>query len=90
MQIKLLLLLMYQRFPPILASVVYTKAPSIPGILHSTLTQSPIPKTLVVWAFPVTLYRGSTVPKIDVNVIKWNPENSWTPVGQLYQPSLRA
>lgn len=27
----------------------------------------------------LSLYGGSTVPKIDVNVIKWNPENSWTP-----------
>ena len=25
-----------------------------------------------------SLYRGSTVPKIDVNVIKWNAENSRT------------
>ena len=22
------------------------------------------------------------MPKINVNVIKWNPENSWTPVGR--------
>ena len=26
----------------------------------------------------LSLYRGSTVPKIDVNVIKWNAENSRT------------
>ena len=52
-------------------------------ITKSRYNEHILPKSL-----GVSLYRGSTVPKIDVNVIKWNPENSWTPVGQLYQPSL--
>ena len=36
----------------------------------------------------LSLYRGSTVPKIDVNVIKWNAENSRT-VEQFWLCSLK-
>ena len=56
---------------------------AISGNYHGMLYLQTIPGSLVVanrTQIPTrfSLYRGSTVPKIDVNVIKWNAENSRT------------